>query len=306
VIFVVGLVAADRVVAQALRALATDVRTGEQIGLVQRALASRDRDVLVFGSSRAKRHVDPEVIEAESGLRAYNGGVLGQGLPYARMLEALLLDRGTAARVFVLQLDPVDLFADRTARAGMFAVFYGEVDAVDRILEERDRFARLKLLSHAYRFNSLGLSILRHRVAPADTNPLGFEPRRGQVDPAQAGPDAAAGLPIGELLPRMEAMLRAFLGDARRAGVRCVVTVGPRYRAGIAGGPPAEWELAGLDRMAAIAREEGARFAPLDERVEAFMSPALYADRAHLNARGAAIFSRLLAEEIRLALADRP
>jgi hypothetical protein len=293
-LFALGLLIADRLAGALLERLARGVTTGEKIGRIQGALEARDREIMVFGSSRAKRHVDPAILEDTLGLRAYNAGALGQGLPYARMLEALLLERGTGAQFFVLQVDPVDLYVDRAERAGMFAVFYGESGAVDRILEARDPFARLKLLSHSYRFNSLLLSLLRHHFAPVGA-PLGFEPRFGRIDVSRPGPDPAAGYPVGEMLPAMEQMLRDFLGDARRSGVRCLVIVTPRYRGGR---PEVEWERQGWARLKEITEQEGAHFVPLDEGTPPFSDPELFADRAHLNARGAALLSEALAKEI--------
>ncbi len=302
-IFVLGLILLDRGAGMLLRSVLDEVDTGQAVGLANRALANADRDLLVFGSSRARRHIDPAVLAEELGVTAYNAGCLGQGITYARMLEALILTRDTSARLFVLEIDPVELYRDQSSRASLFAVFFGESDVVDEILETTSWSARLKLASHAYRYNSLAIPILRNRLAPQPEPLLGFAPVRGELSPlalrvaAKTRPSPVRkGAPL-EPLARTEDLLAGFLSDARGHGIATLMVVGPRFRAGT---PIASWELAGYERIAALAAAHGASFAPLDGRRDAELThPSLFRDLGHLNAEGAEIFSHRVADEIR-------
>ena len=59
------------------------------------------------------------------------------------------------------------------------------------------------------------------------------------------------------------------------------------------------WEHDGQARLGALAAAGKAVYRPLDERTQPGLNdPALYADPVHLNARGAQLFSELLADEI--------
>jgi hypothetical protein len=94
----------------------------------------------------------------------------------------------------------------------------------------------------------------------------------------------------------MERWLRDFVRDAGRAGIHTLVFIGPRFRGAYAPHPS---ELLARDWVARWTAEEGGTFRALDEASDpAFVDPALFADPAHLNARGAERLSELLAVEI--------
>jgi hypothetical protein len=296
--FLVGLVAIDRGLGAVLAASHARVRSGGEAGLVNLALSRADVDLMVFGSSRAVHHVDPSVLEARLGVRAHNAGCDGQGLLYARMLEALLLARDTGTRLFLLQVDPKDLFMaqerEELHRAMVFAPWFGESPEVDAILERRGPTTRIKLWSHTYRYNSMLLPILANLARPEPAHADGFVALGGRLDPARhTGRD---GFAPEEPSPWMEGRLRAFVRAGRDAGIEVAVFSGPRYRFGR---PRPADETAALERLAALVRDEGARFLALDEQtVPALRDAALYRDPAHLNRDGAAIFSTRLAERL--------
>jgi hypothetical protein len=300
--FALGLVVLDQLVGRALESVLERSPSG-QSGDIQRALEVRQSvDVFVFGSSRARRHIDPAVIQAQTGQRAHNAGAHGQTLAYARMLEALLLARGTGARTFALQVDLGHLFIDTSPRAAIFSPYYGESPVVDAILEQTGAYRRVKLLSRAYRFNSLAVPLLAQWAGSPHDPQLGFEPQLGSMSheriasiPAPWVPPAAPGGGYAPL-PKMERWLREFVRDATRAGIHTLVFIGPRFRGAYAPHPS---ELMARDWVARWTAEEGGTFRALDEESEpAFLDPELFADPGHLNARGAERLSQLLALEL--------
>ena len=298
-----ALVLLDRGVGLCLEQVLARVRGGQSGGQIVAALEHRDVDVLVFGSSRARRHVDPAVLERERGLRAFNAGAPGQTLAYARMLEALWLARGGHARAFALQVDVGHLFVDTSARASVFAPFYGESPVVDGILAGTSRLARWKLRSRAYRYNSVALPLVaRWLTGRAEQTADGFAPLRAHMSPERAGavgppwaPPPRAGGGFAPL-PQAETWLRGFVRDARAAGVRCLIFLGPRFRGAYAPHPSEEIGRAALARWV---EEEGGTFLPLDERQHPeFLDASLFADPGHLNARGAERLSVVLADAL--------
>ena len=306
--FALGLLALDQLVGLALEAVLRGSPAG-QSGDIQRALDDHQSvDVYVFGSSRARRHVDPALVEAETGLRVHNAGAHGQTLAYARMLEALLLARGTSARIFALQVDIGHLFIDTSPRAAIFSPYYGESPVVDAILEQTGSYRRLKLLSRAYRFNSLAVPLVAQWLGAEADARQGFVPHQGsmsreriaQVPPPWEPPTAPGGGYAP--LPKLERWLREFVREARDAGIHTLVFIGPRFRGAYAPHPA---ELLARDWVARWTEDEGGTFRALDEDSDpAFLNPELYFDPGHLNARGAAQLSRLLAAELAALRAD--
>jgi hypothetical protein len=299
--FVLGLGLLDQLAGRTLEAALLASPEG-QSGDIERALARRDSaDVYVFGSSRARRHVDPAVVEADTGCSVHNAGAHGQTLAYARMLEALLLQRGTRARAFVLQVDLGHLFIDTSPRAAIFSPYYGESPVVDAILEQTGSFKRLKLLSRTYRFNSLALPLVGQWLGSTE-RARGFVPHRGAMSAERIASVAPPWIPPRAPgggyapLPKMERWLREFVGDARAAGIETLVFIGPRFRGAHAPHPS---ERLARDWVERWTRQAGGTFRALDEQSDrTFLDPALYFDPGHLNARGAEHLSHLLAKEL--------
>ena len=307
--FALGLVLLDYLVGRGLESVLERAPAG-QSGDIERALEARASvDVFIFGSSRARRHIDPAVIEAQTGQRAHNAGAVGQSLAYARMLEALLLARGTSAQTFALQVELGHLFVDTSQRAAIFSPYYGESRVVDAILEQTGSYRRLKLLSRAYRFNSLAVPLLAQWAGAPQNAQQRFEPQPGALSPERIAtlrpPWAPAAAADGGYtpLPETERWLREFVRDARRAGIHTLVFIGPRFRGAYRPHPS---ELQARDWVGRWTAAEGGTFRALDEESEpSFLNPELFADPGHLNARGAERLSRLLAVELARVTAGR-
>ncbi len=298
-LFLLGLLLLDRAGGALLsRLLPLADPAAVPVGKVERALARRDAALFVFGSSRAVHHVVPAVLERELGLSAHNAGAGGQGILFARGVEALLLDAGTGARVFVLQVDPKEVYELRLQRAAVLAPYVDRSPVVREIVELPGWRARAKLRSRLYRFNSaampLLLSVVRGRAPRGD----GFEPLEGRLDPAELPRHPVLSAHRGARpLPEAVAQFRAFIRAASDAGIRVAVILGPRYRGGV---PPIAAERRAIAVFRRLAAEEGARFLPLtEEEHPELRDPALYRDRSHLNREGAEVFSRILARALR-------
>lgn len=305
-VFLAGLVLLDRAGGAAFaRLLPLADPRAVPVGKVERALARRDAALFVFGSSRAVHHVVPEVLEAELGVPAHNAGAGGQGILFARGVQDLLLRAGTRARLFVLQVDPKEVYELRHERALVLAPYLERSPVVREILELPGWRARVKLRSHLYRFNSaavpLLLSAARRRAPTGD----GFEPLEGRLDPAALPPQPVLSAHRGAR-PRPEAVaqFRAFVRAGSEAGIPVVLILGPRYRGGV---PPIGAERRALAVFRRLAAEEGARFLPLTEEEHPELGdPALYRDRSHLNREGARVFSRILARALAPLLPPAP
>lgn len=292
--FVAGLVVLDRGLGFLLSRLFDRIETGAQVGLANAAIRQTDAGIVVFGSSRAVYNVDPQVLERELGLSAYDAGSPGQGIAYARAIEALLLDNGSHARLFVLHVDPKDLWGSDPARLQRLAPFYGRDPAVDALLEATSPTAPLKLRIATYRYNSLLLpmlgNLLRERRPTGDGSrkmptdrPQNLERREGDFDPGPIPPDGGR-------------LFADFIDAARERGIAVALVDGPRWRPdGLSAS-----DLAARARLQAIAREHGAAWIVIDELSDpVFRDPQLFADVAHLRPEGARIFSERLAAALR-------
>ncbi|HJL32228.1 MAG TPA: hypothetical protein RMI62_24295, partial [Polyangiaceae bacterium LLY-WYZ-15_(1-7)] len=272
---------ADRALGAGLELASARALDGEKSGgLLRAALADRRARWVVFGSSRVRRHVDPVPLEAALGERVRNAGCDGHGVLYARLLAALMRAEGSRARSYVLDLNPHDLVDDRAGRLGLFAPFVGRDPRVDAALEARDPFARLKLLSHVYRYNSAGLPSLARalRGGPPSRGFAPLAPRAG-LRPTPPSPVTPPAVPrADDAAARGLAHYAAFVDDARVAGVEVRFLVGPRR-----GGWPAP-EARALATLLELARAR--RVSVIDLRALPVPN-GHWVDDVHLDARGA-------------------
>ena len=262
-----------------LDALHATVGRGQLVGVVNSAIHAR-ADVLVLGASTALHHYDDRALQERLGLRAFAAGVDGRGVVFSRGLLALA-SATHAPRLVVLDVS----YSERDqASAQLLSPFYGRDTVVTAILA-RDWRNRVKLASHAYRYNGLLLSILTNHGTPP--MPWGFEPLDGAL-PANAVSGGPARSDRG-LGPWFGRELERLVADARGRGARIVFVESPTW-----GGRVGPRAMAELER---VARELDVPFHHLTpERCPELAHAALYRDRAHLNRQGAAVFTRRVAD----------
>ncbi len=294
-LFSLGLLLLDRSFGFVMDEMFARSRTGQFSGHANYILEQRP-EVFVFGSSRAVHHVDPAVLEGRLGCTVFNAALDGQGILYATSVQDLLYGRGAEPRYVLLQVGPKDLYAPAYDRLGVLAPYYGESRVVDGLLERRDRFARFKLHSRLYRYNSRAVAIAGSLVRGRAAAGNGFVPLSGNLEPADwprpwpseldgkdGGPDPEAAAPF-----------RQFTRAARARDIPVFWFTGPRWRGNA---EPLEVEALGEALLRVVAEEEGATFLDLDERALPQLAAAeWYRDPGHLNAAGAARFSEALAD----------
>jgi hypothetical protein len=297
VVFLLGLILVDRGLGLALGRAYQHVQTGPE-GKINDALAHSEVDLMIFGSSRAANHFSPAVFGERLGLRAYNAGSGGQGIVYARLLESLLLRRGTKARLFLLQIEPRDLYRDDVERGMPFLAHVSDDPLIREVLVGASRALRFKLWSQVYRYSSWGLSPLRRLVVPGKPHAEGFVglPRRSSQMALDHEP-----LPEeeGPIRADKEALLRGFAAAGREHGIRVAFVTVPRFDGGA---PPAPDEVRALERIRAIAESGGVWMIEL-HREPSLQDAGFYRDRLHLTGEGARILSSLVADELARRLA---
>jgi hypothetical protein len=290
----------DRAIGLGLGLLQSRTRTGDTCGLINAALET-DAPIVVLGSSRVRHHVMPEVLQAATGMRAYNAGVDGQDLMYALLLHERLRLR-YKPKVLLLHLDPESLQErpDEYRRLGQFARWVDVDRNVAEVLERRGPFERVKLWSHAYRYNGMLLPILRNAWLPRSPDRTdGFQALPGRLASVPELPPVVSRLPSATHL----ADLRTLVARCREDGTRLVLFTTPSLRR-----PRAEYDgmlqavravLADAPEVSLLAEDEWAH----PERFS--HHPELFNDVGHLNEEGARRLSHGLGDQLAGLLAGR-
>jgi hypothetical protein len=275
----------DRALGSSLRRMYFGMHGGKSYRVTY-ALEKTSQRMLVFGSSRAYVHYVPAVLEARTGLDCYNAGHDAAGMLYHTALLQGILSRYRPQRL-ILDFRPHELAEDALGRQMLSVLlpYYRDHPTMRKVLRLRSPAERLKLFSKIYPFNSQLLTILlANRIQWFDDR--GFVPLSGNWSlPAQP-------LPAGPKLdPTYVAFFRGFLALAERNGIALTVVVSPVDRLMKEGS-------ASIRKAEEICREQGVPFLDFSQDVRFLDQSGFFHDPDHLNAGGAELFTKILAEAL--------
>jgi hypothetical protein len=294
--FALLIVGLDRLVGAAFRSLYFRTRSGEGGGLINRALA-QNPEILILGSSRAKHHFDPDIISKALGMSAYNAGINGQDFLYAAMLLDVRKKTNTPPKIILFHIDrrSVGENEDERTKAKVFSYYLERSDVVRQILAETFD-DRLKYLSLSYRANGKALPILSN-LKPRPESQNGYVGLKGLMN-----------VPIADDRPTPPPwklklqLLDQIAQSCRSNGTKLFFVNSPRFIVDDIERKEHEvWRAQITEILKPYSEIE---FLELNSfsRPETFQRAELYRDSDHLNANGAEIFSRGLADELKRRL----
>lgn len=250
-----------------------------------------DADVMVFGSSRAQHHYDPEAF-ASFASSFYNTGKDGQGIFYSWAILKSLLKRSTSPKIIVLDINPNEFVKNQDSydRLSELLPYYHEHDEIKDIVNLKSRFEKFKAISNLYRYNSKILTIVKDNLAPTDDHmENGFEP----IEASNRNLELSE-VDDQEIVDSLE--IEAFVGflkDAKEAGNEVYVFVSPVYRR-YRGGMTTSMRI-----TEEICKELNVPFFTYHEDSLFLRSPSYFSDPTHLNETGARVYSDDVCNKIR-------
>lgn len=287
-LFLAGFLVLDRGLAAGLLWALETTETGEAAGRGRYSIRrGRAAEVVLFGSSRMRHHLDPSIVGERTGLDTFNAGVNGQGVVYAAALQAAMLDGEGSSQLHVLNLDAADLFDLRAGRAHVLSPLGLRYPSIDEVLGRFDLGYELKVIaSRSYRFNSMVFPIAANfgKAAPSDDD--GFAPLPVRRVPTVAPP---GDLPTGEC-PQCVAAIEDFVHRGREHGVEIVFVTSPVLFPSTARQRWAHGEFASLSRRLEVLWIDGQELGD--------WSRDDFSDAYHLNENGSAVLSTLVAAEL--------
>lgn len=247
-------------------------------------------DVLVFGSSRAIHHYDPDVLKAQWGLPVYNAGKDGCGILLNYMQFTNILQRHTPKIVIMDIFGPYDFIKenDYSRYLGWGRPFYGKGNAaLDSVINDADSKERYKNLSNAYRYNYRIIQILADNLISHAQDNCGYRPEQGVMKPENAKDFCWGEV---EFDPLKLEYIRRFAERCREKGIRLYAVASPYY---VESGNE---EIP--QRVRDILRTYGAEVIDMSRDPEFLGKEQLFYDTNHLNSAGARLFSRRIAQQI--------
>ncbi len=258
---------------------------GGESGVIGNARAAAP-DILILGSSRAKHHYDDRLLSARWGLRVFNTGQGGQGLPFSRVV----LEQVAASKKPRAVIVDVMRFGADLERVHALDPWYWESPVLQSLppvggsadgKPTPPRKYRLLMRSACYRYSGKTYSHIRDAFKPRKSSGFApFETRAPMVrDGAGDGPPQDAGF-----IPQLDALV----DECRSLGAEVVLCFSPIM-----------WD--GYDRsVVGPVRDYASRKGVPFVNFNAPGFPGLNAesdfrDSQHLNAEGARRFSEAVA-----------
>ena len=298
VLFAVELWVVDRAITAGLRRIRTS-----DFGVSNRIMTGQvNADIIISGSSRALVHYDPRIIAAATGHTAFNIGVNGSQTDMQLAVLQSYLQHNARPRLVVHNLDLFSFVSSREIyNPAQYLPYLDEEPVyagIRRVYPDAWKWKYLPLYGYVVedmRFTwMLGLKGLLGYQPPED-HIQGFVPRHlpwtGDFEAFRAGNPQGARF---EIEPRGLRDVEELIQTCQRKGIALLLVYSPEYT-----------EMQALERNRS---EVFARFRELSERFHVPLwdysdSPLSrvrgnFYNSQHLNAEGAAAFSKLLAERL--------
>lgn len=253
------------------------------------AYKQSQKDIIIFGSSRAEAHFDPMIISQITGMSCYNMGFSGQNIYFHKaMLESVLEEYSPKAIVLeLLDIDFVktDAIHDKEKLSVLLPLYAANKHAKQAI-QLRGRTEKYKNLSSIYPFNSAVYAILRNNYYPFVNNYNGYIPIHNKWEYAiDSTSDSKS--KIDEFKVKA---IYDFIEKAQNRNCKVLITVSPYYmiRRDSLFNEISKRIRTRFD-LEVFSLSQDRRF--LDRR-------DLFADPMHLNTEGAKQFSEIISAKI--------
>jgi hypothetical protein len=256
--------------------------------LIHSAIGTNE-EILIFGSSRAYHHYNPEIFEKKLGMSCFNVGQGGQNIYYhlALLKSAIKRKKTKVAILDIISIDfeKTDGFHDKE-KLGVLLPFVHHSDIFHETVLMRSESEKLKLLSSIYLFNSKQLDILRNIIS------LKRSDRKGYV-----GLDRVWDLPIASKKAnainfdneKMKALLE-FIELCKLNEIELYIFISPFYMIS------EKSDYALLQKF--LLKGKDIKIFNYESDINFLEKPKYFADPAHLNKIGAGIYSHEIANLI--------
>lgn len=247
-----------------------------------------DQDILIFGSSRAIHHYNPDVFEKKLGMSCYNCGEDGMGiiLSYGRYK---LAQRKHQPKLIIFDIEVAYdvLKNDNTKYLGFLKPYY-DIPEIDSLFWKVSSTERYKMLSQAYRYNSRWLDMVAQYCSKSNiyARDYKYSPLRRTMDYEPSTYMFASDEDCDDL--KLEIWDR-FLYDCEKNNTEVVCVISPVY---------GEESNHVLNPFLQLIQRHGITLLDHFSDEHFIYNKELFADKMHLNIEGAAFFSEIVSEAI--------
>lgn len=253
-------------------------------------VSKAEQDILVFGSSRAIHHFDPEILSDSLQLTCYNCAEDGTGIlvHYPRLKKVIERHR---PQIVVYEIIPKYDFLvfDNIHSLSQLRAF-AEDQVVKDVIVDIDPKESILLISSLYKYNSSFLDILLQRFSPSKGTAADYtySPLQGVIsyEPSEEDNEVEGGN-VDELKMKY---LTALVDLCQANGIQLFFTASPWYKM-------KEQDV--YEPLIHLCQEKNISFFNHNFDDSFNLNNMYFSDHAHLNEYGAETYTKLIAHEIK-------
>jgi hypothetical protein len=249
-------------------------------------------DLLIFGSSRANHHYDPNVFEKRLNNTFYNVGRDGSGILYHYAILKGILKRYTP-KIIILDLN-IDEFRYKTEsydRLSALLPYYKSHQEMRSVIELKSKFEKLKLLSNIYPYNSSIFTIAIGNTSYNKTRRVdfkGYVPLKKIWNQSIQIDGSLSNYEIDSIKIKT---YETFIQDCIQSNVKLYIVCSPVF----VKFPRTQYSIKIGQK---IAKEYNIKFYNYTNNPVFIDNPKLFCDVSHLNENGAKQFSSFFLDDL--------
>jgi hypothetical protein len=256
-----------------------------------------------MGSSHANRHYVPDILEKELNMTCYNAGVQGQRIIFHTALQKMILKRHKP-KFIILNIDESWLYesAESYERLADLHPYYWDFRTeLDPIISLHSKFNTIKLLFRSYQTNSTIVHALKYFFQPQKDykgyRPLNQQMKKPLFQKIEPINSKMANEEIQKLDTSFVNMFEGFINNAKINDVNLILTLSPHLNQ--SNGLKVNKSL---ELMKSMAFEHGIPLIDFSDDRTFIKQYHLFNDPGHLNNDGAIIFTKLLADTLKVKI----
>ena len=255
---------------------------GGYIGHHKYVTDKTDEDVLIFGSSRAIHHYNPQILSDSLGVTCYNCGQDGNGIVLFYGLWQMIKERYHPKMIIYDVSSGFDLYEGESDQKylGWLRMDYDR-PGVKQIFAAVDPTEKYKMMSMLYRYNSKFMQNITDYVHPIfGIEGNGFLPLAGEMD-AMKVRGGTREQPVRAVDSLKIGFINKLIDEAD--GVKLVFVASPKWYS------PTEMDY---QPIRDICEERNIQFIDFSSNEKYVHQNEWFKDGTHLNARGADEFTK--------------
>lgn len=240
-----------------------------------------NEDVLVFGSSRAKHHYVPDIIEDSLGVTCYNAGEDGNGIIMSYGFLKMITQR-YSPKLIVYDVTGYDMYKDDNMKyLDMLKPFYYE-PGIDTLFWTVEPKTRVMMMSNLYRYNTTCLRVIGNYLHPLGSYPKGYCPLHKSMDYEPEEKEKNS----GDTDSLKTSFFEEFILLTQQKGIALICCVSPSYKP--------QTEESYYEPVKRLCDQYGIEFINDCNDMDISDKSSFFQDATHMNDTGARFFTSKL------------